>query len=138
VSGGGTISGSGLFTAGGSAGGPFTVTASSSAVSGTASVTVTATPPSGGPAAPTNLVGKAISRRQIDLKWTDHANNEDGFQIHRKGGGRWWAVITTVGPNVTSFTDTTVRSKTTYRYEVRAYNKGHYSAFSNIVIVTTP
>ena len=42
VSGGGTISTSGLFTAGATAGGPFTVTASSSSVSGIASVTVTA------------------------------------------------------------------------------------------------
>ena len=51
VSGGGTISGTGLFSAGNSAGGPFTVRASSGGVSGTASVTVTdftvsATPPS--------------------------------------------------------------------------------------------
>jgi hypothetical protein len=42
VSGGGTISAAGLFTAGGTAGGPFTVTASSGAIKGTASVTVTA------------------------------------------------------------------------------------------------
>jgi len=41
VSGGGTISATGLFTAGASAGGPFTVTAASAPVSGTASVTVT-------------------------------------------------------------------------------------------------
>ena len=44
VSGGGTISASGLFTAGSAAGGPFTVTAASGSVSGTASVTVTAAP----------------------------------------------------------------------------------------------
>lgn len=43
VSGGGTISGVGLFTAS-TAGGPFTVTATSGSVSGTASVTVTAAP----------------------------------------------------------------------------------------------
>ncbi|HEX7507383.1 MAG TPA: malectin domain-containing carbohydrate-binding protein [Polyangia bacterium] len=41
ASGGGTIDGSGLFTAGASAGGPFTVTAQSGSVSGTAAVTVT-------------------------------------------------------------------------------------------------
>jgi len=41
VSGGGTINAAGLFTAGSTAGGPFVVTASSSGVSGTASVTVT-------------------------------------------------------------------------------------------------
>jgi hypothetical protein len=40
VSGGGTIDTSGLFTAGGTVGGPFTVTASSGALSGTAAVTV--------------------------------------------------------------------------------------------------
>jgi len=41
VSGGGAIGTNGLFTAGSTAGGPFTVTAASGAVSGTASVTVT-------------------------------------------------------------------------------------------------
>ena len=43
VSGGGTITGSGLFTAGSTAGGPYTVTAAGGGVSGTAGVTVTAT-----------------------------------------------------------------------------------------------
>jgi hypothetical protein len=40
VSGGGTINASGVFTAGSTAGGPYTVTATSGAVNGTASVTV--------------------------------------------------------------------------------------------------
>ena len=42
VNGGGTIGSTGLFTAGSAAGGPFTVTATNGAVSGAASVTVTA------------------------------------------------------------------------------------------------
>jgi hypothetical protein len=42
VNDGGTINSSGLFTAGSTAGGPYTVTAANGAVSGTASVTVTA------------------------------------------------------------------------------------------------
>jgi hypothetical protein len=45
VSGGGTISAMGLFSAGASAGGPFSVTAASGSLSGTASVTVTSVPP---------------------------------------------------------------------------------------------
>ncbi len=44
VSGGGTIDAAGVFTAGSTAGGPFTVTASSGGVDGTASVTVTPAP----------------------------------------------------------------------------------------------
>jgi hypothetical protein len=43
--GGGTVDSSGLFAAGGSAGGPFTVTAASGGTSGTANVTVTNAPP---------------------------------------------------------------------------------------------
>jgi hypothetical protein len=42
VSGGGTVSSAGMFTAGATAGGPYTVTAASGGKSGTASVTVTA------------------------------------------------------------------------------------------------
>jgi hypothetical protein len=45
VSGGGTINSSGLFTAGSSAGGPFSVSAQSGSISGTGSVTVSSTPP---------------------------------------------------------------------------------------------
>ncbi|MBA4388754.1 MAG: hypothetical protein C0404_12285, partial [Verrucomicrobia bacterium] len=44
VSGGGTISASGLFTAGGSDGGPYTVTATGGGKSGTASITVSTVP----------------------------------------------------------------------------------------------
>jgi hypothetical protein len=44
VSGGGTISATGLFTAGAVAGGPYTVTATSGGTSGSASVSVSATP----------------------------------------------------------------------------------------------
>ena len=45
VNGGGTISSSGLFTAGSATGGPFAVTASSGGQTGTASVMISATPP---------------------------------------------------------------------------------------------
>ncbi len=45
VSGGGTIAASGMFTAGSAAGGPFTVTATSGSITGTAQVSVTAQQP---------------------------------------------------------------------------------------------
>jgi hypothetical protein len=44
VSGGGTIGSSGLFTAGSSPGGPYTVTAASGGISGTGNITVSSTP----------------------------------------------------------------------------------------------
>jgi hypothetical protein len=58
VTGGGTISSSGLFTAGTSAGGPFTVSAASGGVSGTGTVTVSST---SGPVYRINCGGSAVS-----------------------------------------------------------------------------
>ncbi|HEV8244274.1 MAG TPA: malectin domain-containing carbohydrate-binding protein, partial [Polyangiaceae bacterium] len=60
VSGGGTINSSGLFSAGSSGGGPFTVTAASGGVSGTASVTVTSGS-TGSPVYQINIGGGALS-----------------------------------------------------------------------------
>jgi PKD repeat protein len=48
VTGGGSISGAGVFTAGSTAGGPFTVHATAGSVSGTASVNVSEAPPAKG------------------------------------------------------------------------------------------
>lgn len=65
VSGGGTISSSGLFTAGATEGGPYTVTATSGTVSGTAALTVALAPPvhikvnGGGPAVEGWVAGSA-------------------------------------------------------------------------------
>jgi hypothetical protein len=60
VSGGGTISSGGLFTAGSSAGGPFTVTATGAGKSGTASVTVSSGS-GGGFAVQVNAGGGAVA-----------------------------------------------------------------------------
>ena len=62
VSGGGTITDSGLFTAGGSAGGPFNVVASNGGVSGMAAVSVSA--PSGG-----GTIGNTNEGTLTDTMW---------------------------------------------------------------------
>lgn len=61
VSGGGTISSSGLFTAGNTAGGPYTVTASSGSKSGSSTVSVTAA--SSGGVLGNNVVGTSTDPR---------------------------------------------------------------------------
>ena len=45
--------------------------------------------------------------------------------------------VTTVGANVTTYTDTTGAATTTYYYRVRAGNSVGYSGYSNAVTVTT-
>jgi hypothetical protein len=91
------------------------------------------------PAAPSNLTASAVSRSQINLAWMDNASNESGFYIERCRGSTCtnFTQIATVGANVTSFADTGLIARTTYRYRVRAYNDSGNSAYSNIAKATT-
>ncbi|MBC7908881.1 MAG: fibronectin type III domain-containing protein, partial [Pyrinomonadaceae bacterium] len=90
------------------------------------------------PAAPTNLTATASSSSQINLSWSDTANNESGFRIERKtGAGGTYAEIATVGANVTSYSNTGLAASTTYFYRVRAYNATGNSAYSNEANATT-
>ena len=74
----------------------------------------------------------ALNPLRVLLSWTDNANNETGFEIQRAIGNGAFTTLTTVGANVTTFTDTTVLPNTTYRYQVRAVSTAGNSAFSNI------
>ncbi len=93
------------------------------------------------PAAPTNLIATAVSRSQINLAWTDNANNETGFYIERCKGAtctNFTRIDAVVGANVTSYSNTGLSKNTTYRYRVRAYNASGPSAYSNIAQAKTP
>jgi len=84
------------------------------------------------PAAATNLQANAVSGTQVDLTWVDNSDNELGFRVWRDD-----ACIATLGPNTTSYSDTTTTPSTTYQYSVAAYNAAGM-AFSNPVEITTP
>ena len=112
------------------------VTISGTFNGGTQTATLTVNPPSV-PAAPTNLIGTAISNTQINVTWTDNANNEEGFTIQRSTDGRVFTPIATVGANLTSYSDTGLSATTFYYYRVAAFNSVGTSAFSNVVKVRT-
>ena len=97
------------------------------------SPTPTPTPPVL-PAAPSNLTATGVSTSQINLAWTDNANNETGFSIERCTGNNCsnFAPIASVGANVTSFANTGLARNTRYSYRVRAFNGNGNSAYSNI------
>ncbi|WP_199915426.1 cellulase family glycosylhydrolase [Aquimarina spinulae] len=90
------------------------------------------------PEAPTSLVITTTISSQIDLSWTDNANNEDLFSIERSANGTsGWTSVATTAINTSSYTDTGLTSNTTYYYRVRAENTIGNSAYSNIVNGTT-
>jgi List-Bact-rpt repeat protein len=76
---------------------------------------------------------------QLTLSWTDNSTNEDGFSIERKTGTTGtYAIVATVGTNVTSFVDTTLSDNTTYCYRVQDFNSAGLSSYSNEACGTTP
>ena len=90
------------------------------------------------PIAPTNLTGSVISTSQVNLSWTDNATNEDGYKIERKSGSGSYAVVGSMGVNLTTFGDLGLSPNTTYTYRVYAYNSaGNSLQYSNEVTVTT-
>lgn len=108
-----------------------------SAYSNTAEAT---TPAGSPPAAPSGLTatpgssGKGNNAvRFVDLRWTDNSNNEDNFVVERCSGSTCTNFITlaTLPANTTTFRDSSVARRTTYRYRVKARNAFGESA-SNI------
>ena len=92
---------------------------------------------SGPPAAPTALAATAVADTQINLVWTDNSFNEGGFEIEMSVGGGAFALIDTVAPNVTAYSDTGLTTLTTYTYRVRSINAVDGSAYTNEDSATT-
>lgn len=72
---------------------------------------------------------------KVRLDWTDNSNDETGFKIERNVNSAGWSQLTTVGANITTYTDTDIQATNTYQYRVRAYNADGDSAYSNVVTV---
>ncbi len=76
------------------------------------------------------------------LTWTDNSTNETAFDIERKAeactGALPFAVLASVGVNVTTYTDSAVQEGATYCYRVDASNSAGKSAYSNTASRTVP
>jgi len=84
--------------------------------------------------APSELSATGTSSSQIRLSWTDNAGTEDGFRIERCRDISCsdFALIATVGHDVTTFTDGGLSRNTKYSYRVQAFNSGAVSDYSNV------
>lgn len=91
------------------------------------------------PAAPSNLRVTSTAKNSVGLAWNDNSTNESGFQLESCAGATCtnFAQIAQPGANVTTFNNTGLARRTTYRYRVRSFNAGGSSAYSNVVNGTT-
>jgi plastocyanin len=89
-------------------------------------------PPSTPPAAPTSLTATAHSPSEIDLAWTDNANNETGFTIESRSPTGTYQELGSVAANNTTFAATGLDTAKLYFFRVRATGSGStFSAYSN-------
>jgi hypothetical protein len=67
----------------------------------------------------------------VKLQWQDRATNETGYEVWRAPDGGTYALLATLPPNSTGYTDSLLPASTTYDYTVRAVSGTKHSAFSN-------
>ncbi len=90
------------------------------------------------PAAPTGLSAFRASATQVNLAWTDNANNERNYLVARSTSVSGpFTDVAALGINVTSWSDTGLNAGTVYYYQVRAQNSGGTSAVSNTATAPT-
>lgn len=90
------------------------------------------------PYAPSGLSVTNAGLDKIELSWSDNSTDETGFSIERKTEGEnSFTQITTVGRDVTSYSDTGLAASTIYYYRITAYNSIGFSPYSNETNATT-
>lgn len=89
------------------------------------------------PASPSGLSATAASSSQIDLSWTDNANDESTYQVEVSSDGVNFSVIAVLSADSTSYSDTGLAASTTYFYQVNASNSAGDSGYTNIASATT-
>ncbi len=90
------------------------------------------------PAQITNLQA-AYSAGAVNITWTDNATNETHFDVERAEDGVSTAfeVIATLGPNSTSYVDTTTLTGTSYTYRIRPWRFTTFTGAPDTVTVAT-
>jgi len=88
------------------------------------------------PNTPGNLTATASSSSQIDLAWND-SGSETSYTVERSTDNTTFTLLTTLGANVTSFSDTGLPASATRYYRVQAHNTFGDSAYSNVASATT-
>lgn len=119
----------GVYAADGAIGANVATITVTDSVYATASTTLSVVP-----AAPTNLIadGAFPGPQSIRLTWQDNSAGEEGYVVERKvGTSGAYAILATLGDNITTFDELTLTPNTVYGYRVYAYKGALKSPYSN-------
>jgi titin len=112
---------------------PGGFSAYSNTVTGTTDAPAAATP-----LAPSDASATPISESSLFVTWTDHATDEEGFEVERGAGAVGpFVQVGTAGPDQATFVDSGLTAATEYHYRVRAVNAAGASGYSNVTSAST-
>jgi fibronectin type 3 domain-containing protein len=85
------------------------------------------------PTTPIDAHTTLISTTEIDLAWTNTANNATYIRILRSNiGGEFVVIVDHLSPTTTSYNDTGLTAGTEFDYHIQEYNIAGYSDFAGI------
>ncbi|MBI5664244.1 MAG: S8 family serine peptidase [Nitrospirae bacterium] len=91
------------------------------------------------PKIPSALSAAVVSASQINLSWTDNADDETGFIVERRTGADGaFTEIASVGADMTVYPDSGLSQGTTYSYRVRVFGgvTGNFGYSNEVSAVT--
>ncbi|MCW3110203.1 MAG: C-terminal target protein [Segetibacter sp.] len=87
-------------------------------------------------ATPGNLTAHTNNLKNVNLSWTDNANDETHYSLERSfNDSLHFLLLKTLPANSTSYTDTTTPENSYIFYRVRSYRNSVASGYSNTVFV---
>jgi len=90
------------------------------------------------PVDPTDLAAVSVSATQVDLTWTDNADDELGYRVERcLDASCTFSQIVQLPANTVSYSDMSLSEGETYRFRVYAYSAAGFSGYSGEVVATT-
>jgi hypothetical protein len=91
------------------------------------------------PKQPTSFQTASVTSSRVDLEWKDASKDESEFRLERASGlfGPWQS-LATLAEDTESYSDTTVTSRSFYRYRIAACNLAGCSSFAGPISVFVP
>lgn len=87
---------------------------------------------------PSGLIVTANKTTSVSLSWIDKSFDETGFEVWRADSSNGtYKLISTVGANTSTYTNTNLTPNKTYYYVVRAIKGTSKSAFTNVAVAYT-
>lgn len=90
------------------------------------------------PMTPGAPILSSIARNSVVVSWIDNSDNEKGFAvIRRQGAGGAAQKVMLAQPDAPTILDAGLKPRTTYRYQVAAFNENGFSDLSGEVVGIT-